>query len=94
MSSRPLAPHGVKLDATHVVAGSSERGSGAGELRADRQSGSIRGTLFLTGVDATDVSLNRGYAGETGAALVYFDRISATEWSLPPSVRIVASSIQ
>jgi hypothetical protein len=89
----PAAPHIVTLDAAQVVGGSAETGLGAGELKLTRATGAIQGTVSLSRTEATAVSLNRGYAGDAGPVLVYFDRVSDTEWSLPPSAALTSADV-
>lgn len=86
----PSAPHFVSLEAAQVVDGSIESGSGTGELEIDRGTRAVKGSVSTTGLDAVEVTLNRGYAGENGPVLARFDKISASEWSLPPSATLTS----
>ena len=90
----PSSPHRVELVAAQVIGGSVETGSGYGELRIDRQTGAIQGTITLDGISAAEVTLNRGHAGEIGPVVVGFDNVGGNDWSLPPSSALTAKDIE
>jgi hypothetical protein len=78
----------VSLEASQVIGGSTERGSGHGELKVDLNTGVLLGQISFTGVAAEQVTLNRGYAGENGPVLIRLDEIRNAEWALPPSATL------
>jgi len=90
----PSSPQVVRLDAAQVTDGSIETGNGYGEILIDRDTGAIQGAITLDGIDAVEVTLNRGYAGENGPVLVRLDNTGSAEWSLPPSSVLTAEDIE
>lgn len=73
------------LSAAEVVGGSSEAGTATADFTINLDDDTISGTVTLTGITATGVSLRVGYAGEAGPELIALVENSATEWALPES---------
>jgi hypothetical protein len=61
------------------------QGMGMGNMTIKSETGAVRGTVKLEGVNATAVSINEGFAGATGPALIRLARSggSANEWQVP-----------
>jgi hypothetical protein len=58
--------------------------SGTAQLKADLASGALSGRVMLSGVTATAVTMNAGFAGDRGAPLLALQPgASSSEWQLP-----------
>jgi hypothetical protein len=71
------------LTAAQVPKGSTESGTATADFTINLDSDTISGTVTLTGITATGVSIRQGFAGEDGPELVALVENSATEWALP-----------
>ena len=75
----------VDLSPSEIVGGSSETGTASADFEINLDDNTISGTMTLTGVDADGVTINQGFAGETGNVLVSLTQDSSTQWSIPAS---------
>lgn len=78
------------LSAAQVAAGSTETGTAAAEFTINLDDDTISGTVTLTGITATAVSVRTGFAGQVGPELVALTENSASEWALPASTTFTA----
>ena len=68
----------VDLTAGEVIGGSAETGTASIDVEINLDDDTISGTMTLTGVDADGVTINQGFAGETGDVLVPLKQDSGT----------------
>ncbi|MCZ6852858.1 MAG: CHRD domain-containing protein, partial [Gammaproteobacteria bacterium] len=79
----------VELTAGEIVGGSVETGTASIDFEINLDDDTISGTMTLTGVDADGVTINQGFAGETGDVLVTLNQDSSTQWSIPVSTNFI-----
>lgn len=75
----------VDLSSSEIVGGSSETGTASADIEINLDDNIISGTITLTGVDADGVTVNQGFAGETGNVLITLTQDTSTQWSVPAS---------
>jgi hypothetical protein len=80
----------ASLNAAQVPKGSTATGTAAAAFTINLDDDTISGTVTLTGITATAVSLRAGFAGEPGPELVALVENSATEWALPANAAFTA----
>lgn len=94
-SPAPPPPNttGVMVDLTSqkVVGGGAPSGSATADFTIDLDDRTITGTVTLNGLTADGVTINRGFAGENGAAVVTLNEDSATQWSVQASTALLAT---
>ena len=74
----------VALTPAQIFPTPTSAASGAAQLQADLASGALSGRVMLSGVTATAVTLNAGFAGDRGAPLLTLQPgASSSEWQLP-----------
>ena len=74
----------VTLTAAQIFPTPGSAASGTAQLKADLASGALSGRVMLSGVTATAVTLNTGFAGDRGALLLTLQPgASSSEWQLP-----------
>lgn len=71
------------------------KASGMARLTAQADSGALSGTVTLSGVNATAVTLNEGFAGSSGAALLSLAPRAgrAGEWQVPANTYLSAAQL-
>lgn len=73
----------VALSPGNVVGGGADSGSASAEVTVDLDDGSVAGTVTLTDLEADSVAMHRGFAGDTGPALLELEEDSPSAWSFP-----------
>ncbi len=81
----------ANLVAKEVVGGSSEAGSATTSLVLNLDDGTLSGTVTLTGLTATAVTIHTGFAGEQGPVIVTLQQDDATSWSVPAGAVLTAA---
>jgi hypothetical protein len=84
----------VALSPAQIAPPPSSAGSGTAHLSADLGSGALSGSVLLSGVTATAVTLNEAFAGDHGAVLVTLTRgASGAEWDVPAGRLLTAEQV-
>jgi hypothetical protein len=74
----------VTLSPAQVIPTPASAASGSAHLGANLASGALTGSIVLTGVTATAVTLNEAFAGDRGAVLLALKPgASPSEWDVP-----------
>lgn len=71
------------LSPAQVISGGDMGASGSAELGLNRDDGSLEGTVTLSGLSATGVTLNTGAAGASGDVLIALDEADTGNWVIP-----------
>jgi hypothetical protein len=84
----------VGLSPTQLIPAPPAGASGTASLSAHLGSGSLAGTVTLSGVTASAVSINEGFAGDSGSALVTLTASgTAGEWQVPAGTLLTADQV-
>jgi hypothetical protein len=84
----------VALSPTQLIPAPPAGASGTASLSAHLGSGSLAGTVTLSGVTASAVSINEGFAGDSGSTLVTLTASgSGGEWQVPPGTLLTADQV-
>jgi hypothetical protein len=81
----------ANLAAAQVVGGSTETGTAAADLTLNLDDGALSGAVTLSGLTATGVTINTGFAGERGPAIVTLTQDNSTRWTVPPNAVLTAA---
>ncbi|MCZ6853165.1 MAG: CHRD domain-containing protein [Gammaproteobacteria bacterium] len=81
------------LTSKEVVGGGAMTGSATAAFTIDLDDLTITGTVTVNGLTATAVTLNQGFAGETGAVLVTLNEDTATQWSIPANATLLQADL-
>jgi hypothetical protein len=74
----------VALSAAQIVPAPTSAGSGTAHLSINLGTGAVSGSVVLSGLAATAVTLNEAFAGDSGPGLMSFSPgASASEWQVP-----------
>ncbi len=73
----------VVEEAISNIGSNAVTGSASADLELNEDDNSLSGTVTLVGVEADAVSINLGFAGETGTEVIALSSDSASSWSIP-----------
>ena len=68
--------------------------SGMAHINVKMQDGAIGGTVTLTGLSARGVTINRGFAGAHGEALIALTRAGEGSWRVPAGALLTAEELR
>ena len=90
-----MAIAAVAMAAAQIFPAPMSQASGTADLTVKLDTGATRGTVKLTGLSATAVTINEGFAGATGPALI---RLSpggdnTAEWEVPADALLTAEQL-
>jgi Big-like domain-containing protein/CHRD domain-containing protein len=90
-----MATAAVAMSPAQIFPGPMSHASGMAELTVKLDSGATRGTVKLTGLRATSVSINEGFAGASGPALIRLTPSGeeAAEWRVPANALLTAEQL-
>jgi CHRD domain/Bacterial Ig domain len=84
----------VALSPAQIVPAPAGASSGTAHLSADLGSGALSGSVVLSGVTATAVTLNEAFAGDQGAVLLSLSPgTNSGEWQVPGGALLSAEQI-
>jgi len=84
----------VALSPAQIVPAPAAASSGTAHLSADLGSGALSGSVVLSGVTATAVTLNEAFAGDQGAVLLNLSPgTNSGEWQVPGGALLTAEQI-
>jgi hypothetical protein len=85
----------VAMTAAQIYPAPMSQASGMADLTVKLDTGATRGTVKLTGLSATAVTINEGFAGGTGPALIRLSPSgdSTAEWEVPASALLTAEQL-
>jgi hypothetical protein len=81
----------VSLNITEVLGGSTETGSATASFTLDLDDNSLSGSVTLTGVTASGVSLRQGFAGEPGDEVLALNQANTSNWSIPDNTTLTTA---
>jgi hypothetical protein len=73
---------------SQIFPATNSKASGVARISVESDSGAVRGTVSLSGMSARAVTLNQGFAGSSGDALVTLAPRSAGEFVVPANVTL------
>jgi len=90
-----MAAAAVVMTAAQIFPMPMSQGMGMGGLTIKFESGAVRGTVKLAGVNATALSINEGFAGATGPVLIRLapSARDASEWQVPAGALLTAEQL-
>jgi Bacterial Ig domain/CHRD domain len=90
-----MADPAVAMTPQQIFPAPMSHAAGMADLTVKLDSGATRGTVKLTGMSATSVSINEGFAGATGPALIRLTASgdNAGEWQLPANALLTAEQL-
>ena len=85
----------VAMTAAQMFPAPMSQASGTADLTVKLDTGATRGTVKLTGLSATAVTINEGFAGATGPALIRLSPSgdNTAEWEVPASALLTAEQL-
>ena len=84
----------VTLSAAQIVPAPLSAASGSAHLSVDLGKGTVGGSVVLSGITATAVTLNQAFAGESGAQLIALEPgASSAQWNLPAGALLTADDV-
>jgi hypothetical protein len=84
----------VALSPAQIVPAPASAGSGTAHLSVDLGSGAVSGSVMLSGVTATAVTLNAAFAGDSGPALVSVSPgAGGNAWQVPAGALLTADQV-
>jgi len=83
----------VVLSPAQIVPAPASAGSGSAHLNVDLGTGAVSGTVMLSGLDATAVTLNAAFAGDSGARLMSFSAAGANAWQVQAGALLTAEQV-
>jgi CHRD domain/Bacterial Ig domain len=85
----------VALAAAQIFPAPSSTATGTASLTAKLGTGAVSGTVTLSGVTATAVTINEAFAGNTGASLITLAANAGTagEWDVPAGALLTADQV-
>jgi hypothetical protein len=83
------------MSSAQIFPAHASKGSGTARLTVDRESGAVSGRVTLSGFSARAVTINQGFAGATGEALIALTprAHAAGEWDVPANVALTAEQM-
>jgi hypothetical protein len=79
------------LAAAQIIGGSPATGTATAAFTLNIDDDTLSGTVTLTGLTATSVTINTGFAGEEGPVIVTLTQDNATTWSVPDNTGLTAA---
>jgi len=85
----------VAMTAAQIFPAPMSQASGMADLTVKLDTGATRGTVKLTGLSATAVTINEGFAGATGPALISLSPSgdNTAEWEVPANALLTAEQL-
>jgi hypothetical protein len=85
----------VAMTAAQIFPAPMSEASGMVDLTVKLDTGATRGTVKLTGLSATAVTINEGFAGATGPALIRLSPSAdnTAQWEVPASALLTAEQL-
>ena len=85
----------VAMTAAQIFPAPMSQASGMADLTVKLDTGATRGTVKLTGFSATAVTINEGFAGATGPALISLSPSgdNTAEWEVPANALLTAEQL-
>jgi len=85
----------VAMTAAQIFPAPMSQASGMADLTVKLDTGATRGTVKLTGLSATAVTINEGFAGATGPALISLSPggDNTAEWEVPANALLTAEQL-
>jgi CHRD domain/Bacterial Ig domain len=84
----------ITLSAAQIVPAPASAASGSAHLSVDLGKGAVGGSVVLSGITATAVTLNQAFAGESGAQLIALEPgASSAQWNLPAGALLTAEEV-
>ncbi len=83
----------LTLSALEVVGEGVMTGSGTADVSVNLDDGAVTGTVTLAQLDAAEVTLSRGFAGETGPEVIALQRDSGEQWSFPANATLAQTDL-
>ena len=84
----------VTLSPAQIVPAPSSSGAGTAHLSVNLGTGALSGSVVLTGLTATAVTLNEAFAGNSGPGLMSFSAgASGNEWQVPAGALLTAEQV-
>ena len=85
----------VAMTAAQVFPAPMSQASGMADLTVKLDTGATRGTVKLTGLSATAVTINEGFAGAAGPALIRLSPSgdNTAEWEVPANALLTAEQL-
>lgn len=85
----------VSMSAAQIFPAPMSQGMGMGNLNVKFETGAVRGAVKLAGVNATAVSINQGFAGTTGPAVIRLAPSGGNggEWQVPAGALLTAEQL-
>ena len=90
-----MAIAAVAMTAAQIFPAPMSQASGMADLTVKLDTGATRGTVKLTGLSATAVTINEGFAGATGPALIRLSPSgdNTAEWEVPADALLTAEQL-
>ena len=90
-----MAIAAVAMAAAQIFPAPMSQASGTADLTVKLDTGATRGTVKLTGLSATAVTINEGFAGATGPALIRLSPSgdNTAEWEVPADALLTAEQL-
>ena len=90
-----MAAAAVAMTAAQIFPMPMSHAAGMADLTVKLDSGATRGTVKLTGLSATSMSINEGFAGTSGPALIRLTPSGedAGEWRVPANALLTAEQL-
>ena len=85
----------VAMTAAQIFPAPMSQASGMADLTVKLDTGATRGTVKLTGLSATAVTINEGFAGASGPALIRLSPSgdNTAQWEVPASALLTAEQL-
>jgi CHRD domain/Bacterial Ig domain len=84
----------VALSSAQIIPAPASAGSGTAHLSVDLGTGAVSGTLTLSGVTATAVTLNEAFAGSSGPGLLSLSPgAGGNAWQVPAGALLTAEQV-
>jgi hypothetical protein len=84
----------VALSPAQIIPAPASAGSGTAHLSVDLGTGALSGSVVLSGLTATAVTLNDAFAGNSGPGLLSFSvGASGNEWQVPAGALLTAEQM-
>ena len=84
----------VALSPAQIIPAPASAGSGAARLSVDLGTGALSGSVVLSGLTATAVTLNEAFAGNSGPGLLSFSAgASGNAWQVPAGALLTAEQL-
>jgi hypothetical protein len=89
-----MAVAAVAMTAAQIFPAPNSSASGMANITVKLESGATRGTVMLSGLTATAVTINEGFAGATGPRVITLANGGAAgEWDVPANALLTAEQV-